>query len=323
MTGAYRGVVHGGQALLALYFFAHQANAAVYSYVDWTEADVASGSAHGTITLPDESTVDVTFQAVNADGTPGTLHGAQVTGGSNYWSPSAPYISSEVENPPPTPDILQLAGGLNQTYTVALSEPIRDPMMAIVSLGQASVRCTYEFDVPFTIVSQGSGYWGGTDASLMSLAGNVLEGYEGHGTIQFMGTFDAFSWSVPTPESWHGFTFAIRTTERLEPTPSEGGAGGGAGEGGVGNAHEQSEAGGGGDDTAARAGAGGDAGAVAGSSANQAGAAQGGEPSEERPVSRDEPGCNCSFPRAALAPSALGSALLLLGLMTRRARRKR
>ena len=44
-----------------------------------------------------------------------------------------------------------------------------------------------------------------------------LRGAEGHGTIQFIGTFSTFSWTVPTPESWHGSTFGIRTTEALEP----------------------------------------------------------------------------------------------------------
>lgn len=269
-------------------------------------------------------------KATLVSGSPGTLFGAQVTGGTNYWSPATPYLSQEVENAPPTPDILQLSGGLDQTYTVTLSEPIKDPMMAIVSLGQPGLRCTYQFDVPFTIASQAPGYWGGTDTSLAALPGNILEGYEGHGTIQFLGTFASFGWVVPTPETWHGFTFAIRTTERLEPTPSEGGAeaGGAGNEGGTGSEDTNTEHGGanlGGDGAEMRAGAGGEAGASAGvgTGANEAGAAQGGESSLERPTSREEPGCNCSLPRTALAPSALASALLLLGFVARRARRKR
>jgi hypothetical protein len=31
--------------------------------------------------------------------------------------------------------------------------------------------------------------------------------------------YNTFSWTVPDPENWHGFTFGIRTTEALEPTP--------------------------------------------------------------------------------------------------------
>jgi MYXO-CTERM domain-containing protein len=218
----WRGVAAGLVALLVLVAPAASFGA-VYSYVDWTAADTVMGTASGTITLPDNSTVTVTFAAINPDGTAGNLFGAQVDGvGTNYWNPSAPYISADVENAPPGTDILQLSGGVNQVYKVMLSEPIKDPIMAIVSLGQPGVRCTYDFDSPFTIVSQGPGFWGGTDMSLKQLPDDILEGFEGHGTIRFVGTFSTFSWTVPTPESWHGFTFAIRTTERIEPTVDAG-----------------------------------------------------------------------------------------------------
>jgi hypothetical protein len=191
---------------------------ATYYYVDWTSANVAQGTATGTITLPDLSTVTVNFAATNPDNSPGNLFGAQTSGGTNYWIPSTPYISAQVSNPPPTPDILQLAGGQNQTYTVTLSQPIKDPIMAIVSLGSPAISITYNFNSPFTIVSQGAGFWG--NGPLTQLPGNILSGAEGHGTIQFIGTFSTFSWTVPTTETWHGFTFGIRTTTALEPNPT-------------------------------------------------------------------------------------------------------
>ena len=203
---------------MALCALPHVAAAATYYYVDWMVADVDHGTASGTITLPDGSKVTVTFAAINADGTQGDLYGAQVNNmGTNYWMPSDPYISAQVQNAPPGTDILQLAGGKNEVYKVTLSEPIKDPIMAIVSLGQAGLPTTYNFDSPFTIVSQGAGFWGGSSTALVQLPNNVLQGSEGHGTIQFLGVFSTFSWTVPTPESWHGFTFGIRTTERLEP----------------------------------------------------------------------------------------------------------
>jgi hypothetical protein len=203
------------------------ASATPYYYVDWTTANASAGSASGVITLPDSSTVNVGFQAYNANGSPGNLDFAQTSGGTNFWNPSTPYISSQVSNAPPGTDIIALIGGQNETYVVTLSAAIKDPIMAIVSLGQPGVTTTYDFDSPFTIVSQGTGYWGGTSAatclaipancSLKELPGDILQGNEGHGTIQFIGTFSTFSWTVPTPENWHGFTFGIRTTEALEP----------------------------------------------------------------------------------------------------------
>ena len=50
------------------------------------------------------------------------------------------------------------------------------------------------------------------------LPGDILRGREGNGTIKFQGTVSTFSWTVPTAEVWHGFTFAIRTTASLGDT---------------------------------------------------------------------------------------------------------
>ncbi len=209
-----------GLLAASLLAMAGTANAVPYYYVDWTAANAAAGTASGTITLPDASTVGATFKVTQASGAAGSYAFAQTAGGTNYWSPSTPYISSQVGNAPGTSDIIALTGGTGTTtYTVTLSEAIKDPIMAIVSLGQPGVFVTYDFDRPFTIVSQGAGYWGGTSSSLTQLPGDVLRGNEGHGTIQFIGTFSTFSWTAPTYEYWHGFTFGIRTTERIEPTP--------------------------------------------------------------------------------------------------------
>lgn len=196
-------------------------SAATYYYTDWTSANVAAGTASGVITLPDSSVITVNFKATYADGSPGNLAFAQTNGGTNYWNPSTPYISSQVENAPPGTDLVALQGGQNQIYTVTLSEAIKDPIMSIVSLGAPGTNTTYDFDSPFTIVSQGAGYWGGNGAALDQLPGDILRGNEGHGTIQFLGTFSTFSWTVPTPEYWHGFTFGVRTSERIEPSVPE------------------------------------------------------------------------------------------------------
>jgi hypothetical protein len=195
------------------------ASAALYHYVDWTAANAGAGTASGVITLPDASTVNVSFAAILANGGAGSFSFAQTNGGTNYWNPSTPYISSQVDNAPPGTDIVSLIGGQNQTYRVTLSEAIKDPIMAIVSLGRPGSNTVYDFDSPFTIVSEGAGFWGGnTTTALEQLSGDRLLGNEGHGTIQFIGTFSTFSWTVPEGENWHGFTFGIRTTERIEPT---------------------------------------------------------------------------------------------------------
>jgi hypothetical protein len=106
------------------------------------------------------------------------------------------------------------------TYRVTLSEAIKDPIMAVTTLGSGGDPAVYDFDSPFTILSQGvTCCWGGGPDRLTQLPGDILQGYEGAGTIKFNGTYSTFSWTVPDPEFWHAFTFGIRTTEALEPTP--------------------------------------------------------------------------------------------------------
>jgi hypothetical protein len=200
---------------------AANASAVPYYYTDWTAADPGAGTAHGVITLPDLSTVTVDFSAVYGDGSAGSFVGAYTGGNWTGWNDySSDYLSSQVSTIP-YPDMLQLQGGQNQIYKVHLGAAIKDPIMAIVSLGANGTNTHYNFDSPFTILSQGGDYWGGC-ATCLTQSGNDLIGNEGSGTIQFLGVFSDFSWTVPTGEYWHGFTFGIRTTEALEPTPPPG-----------------------------------------------------------------------------------------------------
>lgn len=191
-------------------------------YVDWLSANAGAGTASGVITLPGGAQVNLSFSAVGPDGSVRPYAFGQTGCGANFWNPSTPYVSTEVPNAPPPCDLLALSGGNDTIYRVNLSKPIRDPIMSIVSLGSSWNYTTYDFDSPFTILSQGTGYFGGDATRLVQLPGNVLRGNEGHGTIKFLGTFSTFSWTVPTNEYWHGFTFAIRASDAFDLAPSEG-----------------------------------------------------------------------------------------------------
>jgi len=183
----------------------------------WTAADPANGTATGIITLPDASTVTVTFTALNADGTSGDFLAAFTTANPDWhgWSDfSSDYLSSTVATIPGN-TMLQLVGGENETYHVTLSAPIVGPLMDVVSLGANGTNTHYDFNAPFTILSQGGDYWGGCSTCLTQF-GNDLIGNEGSGTIQFNGTYSEFDWTVPTGEYWHGFTFGIETTQALQ-----------------------------------------------------------------------------------------------------------
>lgn len=203
----------GAAAMLLGCIGSASAAAVPYYYTDWTSWNPAGGTAVGVITLPDSSTVTVTFDAITSTGGPGSFLG--VTSG--LWTPTTAYTGAQVANAP-TFEAIQLVGENNMTYRVTLSAPIKDPLMDVTTLGSAGIPATYVFDAPFTILSQGPTCCWGT-GTLTQLAPNIIEGREGAGALQFIGTYSTFSWTMPNSEFWHGFTFGIRTTLAIEPNP--------------------------------------------------------------------------------------------------------
>jgi PEP-CTERM motif-containing protein len=185
-----------GVAFIVLTMAQAAFGATIY-WTDWTSATPGSpGSATGTITGATISPVTVAYS--------GELTFGQTSGGINYWVPSTPYISPSVSNAPPASDIiaLDLASTGN---TITFSQALVNPIMAIVSLGRSNELVSYTFAQPFDVLSFGPGYWGGP-GTLTELPGNVLQGDEGHGVIQFSGTYSSISWDSTPSEYWHGFT---------------------------------------------------------------------------------------------------------------------
>ena len=76
-----------GGVMLSL---AGAANAVPYLFVDWTAGNPAAGTASGTITLQDSSTISVGFSVTQASGAAGSYKFIQTNGGTNYWSPTTP-----------------------------------------------------------------------------------------------------------------------------------------------------------------------------------------------------------------------------------------
>jgi hypothetical protein len=192
-------VMVAAACLLAL---AGTVRAAPVYWADWTTATPGDPDAViGTITGAGPGPVEVTYAGnyafANVDG-----------GGPNYWSPESTYADgSLVDHGPALKDIIGLEGGGNTVHTLTFSQPAVNPVMGIVSLGRPSVLVTYDFDASFDIVTNGPGYFG--NGPLSEQIGQVLQGKEGHGTIQFQGTLSAIHWTVPTAEYWHGFTVGI------------------------------------------------------------------------------------------------------------------
>ncbi len=192
--------------IITLTFFkvaiATNANAENISWTDWKIAQTGSpGFANGEISLLNK-TIAINYS--------GEIFFAQTSGGINYWIPATPYVNSFINNPPPNADIIALIGGNAISNTITFSEPVNNPVLAIVSLGKENSEARYEFNTPFTILSSDIGFFGGSDTALSkSLAGNVLKGKQGHGSIQFSDLISSISWTVPMHNEWHGFTVGI------------------------------------------------------------------------------------------------------------------
>jgi hypothetical protein len=179
------------------------------TWADWTQAGTTS--AIGTI-----GAVGVSFSGALSPA-------AQTAGGIDYWAVNpAIYTAPGLDNgPSPNSDIIRLTGGTAAgTQTLTFSAPVTNPLLAIMSLGQPGFLVTYDFDAPFTILNSGTGFWGGSAAgSLFALPGDVLQGNEGHGLIQFQGTFTSISWTIPTAENWHGFQVGLAGPASTVPEP--------------------------------------------------------------------------------------------------------
>lgn len=204
-----KGWLVGLACVIGLLASSQPASAVVISWTDWTSATVGSaGSASGVIAMPG-GPVLVTYTGEVANST-------QTAGGTNYWNPAGPYISSAIPNAPPTSDIITLDLG-SITNTLTFSTPLLNPVMALVSLGRpGNFAVSYDFDTPFTLLSQGNGYWNivtGQPGSLATLPGDVLVGIEGHGAIQFNGEVSSITWTTSPGEYWHGFTVGAPVPE--------------------------------------------------------------------------------------------------------------
>lgn len=86
--------------------------------------------------------------------------------------------------------------------------------MGIWSLGSPIDLGQLTFSQPFTILSDNSE--SGVDRLISggdSSTGYTLDGYEGMGVIQFLGTYDTISWTVSDPEVYVGFSVGLTTLD--------------------------------------------------------------------------------------------------------------
>ncbi len=168
-------------------------HAATINWTDWTSVSAAASQVFGMLTVG-SSTVNVTYS--------GAYYFAQTSGGTNYWDPDAPYLSTTVENAPPAYDIIALSTGGSKTIT--FSQAVVDPLIALVSWNGNTV----DFGVPIEILSYDTGYWGNGTPNLNNSGTGFYGDGEVHGVIKLPGTFTSITFN-DTPELWHGFTVGV------------------------------------------------------------------------------------------------------------------
>ena len=165
----------------------------VVYWTDWTGVTSTAPGVIGTLN-PGTGPIAVNFS--------GVYQFAQTSGGTNYWNPSAPYISSVVDNAPPASDIIALnSGGI---VSITFSQAVLDPLLALVSWNGNTV----DFGVPIEILSFGAGFFGNGTPQLNLDGDGFFGSGEVHGVIRLPGTYSSITFSH-TNENWHGFTVGV------------------------------------------------------------------------------------------------------------------
>jgi hypothetical protein len=181
-----------------------------FHWVHWASQTVGNpGAATGAL-LPASGTITVTYA--------GEVYQPFLpTQPMDYFLPATTYTSAAVGNPPTEDDgIILQQGGTATVNTLTFSQPVTNPVFAIMSLGnsQDGTACFYEFGAygeSFTILQQGMGVMAGP-GTLVDADGG-LTGNDGDGLVQLDGTFSTIKWTDPIVgcEGFgdHGFTVGI------------------------------------------------------------------------------------------------------------------
>ena len=175
---------------LALGFLAPNAWSAPV-ITDWSTSYSwgSNGSATGNL-----GGVGVTFS--------GDVRDLQQNHGTVFDNSGAGWYSGNVFTPSlDVSDAVGTWGATGVTNTITFSSAVLNPILWINSLGRgggwnlATYVQTWTFNSPFSILSSFSGLVENPNLYQMTQSGNSLIGQEGHGAIQFAGSFTSISWT--------------------------------------------------------------------------------------------------------------------------------
>lgn len=185
---------------------------AATQWTDWTTASATGVAAVNTVSgnlSLGGSEVTVTYR--------GPTDAVQLSG-ADWWDVIGTPDPYAVTGAPDRHDIIRLVGGDASLHQISFSRAVVDPVIALLSVGDSTRRVDYVFAQQPLLLSSGSGWWGGCDTCL-SVSDHTVSGTEGHGVVQFKGTYTQLSWSVPTAEYWHGFTVGADSVAAVSEPP--------------------------------------------------------------------------------------------------------
>lgn len=185
--------------LLLMLLLPATASAAVIDWADWSRNNLTGATETATATLGTvNATITGPMMLAPLIGLPGEP---------NYFAGrAATYTSPLVENLPGTSDLMKFNG--QGTYTVVFSEPVTDPVMAVVSLGGVA-ESRWDFTPSqITVLQTGPGAFG--NKTPMRAEGTVLIGNESNGLVLIHGTGSAFQFTIQPAENWGGMTIGLQ-----------------------------------------------------------------------------------------------------------------
>lgn len=177
-------------------------------WAEWQEVTVGDpGSASAALRLPGGD-IDVSYAGQVIEGSaplgqPTISFPITVT-----FTPPSTFTSETIPNAPPETGMICINGSSQLTQTLTFSEPVRDPLIAVISMGSSTFGMTWDFGAPVVLRSSGPGVLPGT----LEVSGTTLTGAEGNGVVELQGTFEQLSFTVPVPElsTWGMFTVGVR-----------------------------------------------------------------------------------------------------------------
>jgi hypothetical protein len=179
------------------------AGATTVYWATWTQMQPGTpGMAEGHF-APPTGAIRVTYAGeVNSASEPTGTPTVTALGAVSFVPPAS-FLSATVGNLPPSTGMIAFDGSATLTQTLTFSEPVKDPLLAVTSLGDSAVasNMVLTFDATPVILSSGSETVGTlTLPGTLSVSGQSLTGSEGTGVVQFSGTFSAIHYTIPSPE---------------------------------------------------------------------------------------------------------------------------